>query len=96
MSDPTDNVAPPPVIFLDAVHKIYKSGEVDVHADFDKGVDDAGVLADGAVALGAHAGVDEDLGHGVFGGGGLFALPGSASEPRGLYRNRCRARGRQC
>ena len=32
MSDPTDNVAPPPVIFLDAVHKIYKSGEVDVHA----------------------------------------------------------------
>jgi putative ABC transport system ATP-binding protein len=32
MSDATDNSAPPPVIFLDAVHKIYKSGEVDVHA----------------------------------------------------------------
>ena len=32
MSDPTDNSAPPPVIFLDAVHKIYQSGEVDVHA----------------------------------------------------------------
>jgi putative ABC transport system ATP-binding protein len=32
MSDATDNSAPPPVIFLDVVHKIYKSGEVDVHA----------------------------------------------------------------
>jgi len=32
MSDATDNSEPPPVIFLDAVHKIYKSGEVDVHA----------------------------------------------------------------
>ena len=32
MSDPIANIGPPPVIFLDAVHKIYKSGEVDVHA----------------------------------------------------------------
>ena len=32
MSNPIDKSAPPPVIFLDAVHKIYKSGEVDVHA----------------------------------------------------------------
>jgi putative ABC transport system ATP-binding protein len=32
MSGPVENSAPPPVIFLDAVHKIYKSGEVDVHA----------------------------------------------------------------
>jgi putative ABC transport system ATP-binding protein len=32
MSNPTDNAAPPPVIFLDAVHKTYRSGEVDVHA----------------------------------------------------------------
>jgi len=32
MSDPLAQPAPPPVIFLDAVHKIYKSGEVDVHA----------------------------------------------------------------
>ena len=32
MSDATSNPAPPPVIFLDAVHKIYHSGEVDVHA----------------------------------------------------------------
>jgi putative ABC transport system ATP-binding protein len=31
MSDPADKPAPP-VIFLDAVHKIYRSGEVDVHA----------------------------------------------------------------
>ena len=32
MSEPTNNAAPPPVIFLDDVHKIYHSGEVDVHA----------------------------------------------------------------
>jgi putative ABC transport system ATP-binding protein len=32
MINPTDKSALPPVIFLDAVHKIYKSGEVDVHA----------------------------------------------------------------
>jgi putative ABC transport system ATP-binding protein len=32
MSNPADKSALPPVIFLDAVHKIYKSGEVDVHA----------------------------------------------------------------
>ncbi len=48
-----------------------------LHADLDEGGDDAGVLADGAVAFGAHAGVDEDLGHGVFGGGGLFELVGA-------------------
>ncbi len=43
-----------------------------LHAELDEGGDDAGVLADGAVAFGAHAGVDEDLGHGVFGRGGLL------------------------
>jgi putative ABC transport system ATP-binding protein len=32
MSDPAENSTPPPVIYLDAVHKIYHSGEVDVHA----------------------------------------------------------------
>ena len=32
MSDPIEKPVPPPVIFLDAVHKIYRSGEVDVHA----------------------------------------------------------------
>jgi putative ABC transport system ATP-binding protein len=32
MSDPIEKSAPPPVILLDAVHKIYRSGEVDVHA----------------------------------------------------------------
>ncbi len=49
----------------------------DVHADFEEDGDDAGVLADGAVALGAHARVDEDLGDGVFGGGGCFELVGA-------------------
>jgi putative ABC transport system ATP-binding protein len=32
MSDLIEKSAPPPVIFLEAVHKIYHSGEVDVHA----------------------------------------------------------------
>ena len=32
MSDLIQKSASPPVIFLDAVHKIYRSGEVDVHA----------------------------------------------------------------
>jgi putative ABC transport system ATP-binding protein len=32
MSDLSQKSASPPVIFLDAVHKIYHSGEVDVHA----------------------------------------------------------------
>ena len=48
-----------------------------LHADFDEGRDDASVLADGAVALGAHPGVDEDLDDGVFGGGGLFEFVGA-------------------
>src|SRR4029079_19015068 len=50
--------------------------EADVHADFDKGVDDSGVLAAGAVGFGAHAAVDQDLRDSVFGGGGLLALVG--------------------
>jgi hypothetical protein len=48
--------------------------EVDVHADFDKRIHDARVLADGPVALGTHAAVDEDLSHGVFRGRRLFLL----------------------
>ena len=47
-----------------------------IHTDLDEDVDDAGVLADGAMAFGAHAAVDEDLGNGVFGGVGLLALVG--------------------
>ena len=54
-----------------------RAAQLDVHADLDEGGDDAGVLADGAMAFGAHAGVDEDLGDGVFGGGGLLELVGA-------------------
>ncbi len=32
MSDSIEKIARPPVVSLDAVHKIYRSGEVDVHA----------------------------------------------------------------
>ena len=48
----------------------------DVHADLEKDVDDAGVLADGAVTLGAHARVDQDLRDRVLGGVRLLALVG--------------------
>ena len=50
---------------------------LDVHSHFYKGGDDAGVLADGTMALGAHAGVDEDLRDGVLGGVGLLVLVGA-------------------
>ena len=64
--------------FLQGHHAVLGGGgPADVHADFDEGGDDAGVLADGAMALVAHAGVDEDLGDGVLGGGGLLVLVGA-------------------
>ena len=50
---------------------------LDLHADLDECGDDAGVLADGAMALGAHAGVDEDLRDGVLGGVRLLVLVGA-------------------
>jgi len=50
---------------------------LDFHANLDEGGDDAGVLADGTMALGAHAGVDEDLRDGVLGGVRLLVLVGA-------------------
>ena len=47
-----------------------------VHAHFQKHVDDAGVLANGAVAGGAHFAVGQNLRNGVFGGRALLALVG--------------------
>ncbi len=48
-----------------------------LHAQLDEGGDDAGVLADGTMAFSAHARVDQNLRHGVFGRGGLFQLIGA-------------------
>ena len=48
-----------------------------VEAELEEDGDDAGVLADGAMAFGAHARVDEDLLDGVFGGGRLLELIGA-------------------
>ena len=63
---------------LEGHHAVLGGGRpAGLHADFDEGGDDAGVLADGAMAFGAHAGVDEDLGDGVLGGGGLLELVGA-------------------
>ena len=50
---------------------------LDLHSDLDECGDDASVLADGTMALGAHAGVDEDLRDGVLGGVGLLVLVGA-------------------
>ncbi|MCY1400498.1 hypothetical protein D9M71_155880 [compost metagenome] len=47
-----------------------------VHANADEHGDDTGVLADRAVAGGAHARVDQDLRHGIARGGRLFAQVG--------------------
>ncbi len=63
---------------LEGHHAVLGGGlPAGLHADFAEGGDDAGVLADGAMALVAHAGVDEDLGDGVLGGGGLLVLVGA-------------------
>jgi len=53
-----------------------------IHAHFHKSVHNARVLADGPVALGAHAAVDQNLRNRVFGGMRLFALVrfGQASD----------------
>src|SRR5690606_13141872 len=48
-----------------------------IHADLEKDVDDAGVLADGPASLGAHARVGQDLGNGVLGRRAFLALVGA-------------------
>ena len=54
-----------------------KAVKTHVHADFQEHVDDAGVLADRAVAGGAHAAVGQNLGNRVFGGWAFLGLIGA-------------------
>ena len=64
--------------FVDGV--VQAAGEAvpaHVHADFEEHVDDAGVLADRAVAGGAHLAVGQDLRDRVLGGRALLALVGA-------------------
>jgi hypothetical protein len=64
--------------FVDGV--VQAAGEAapaHVHAHLEEHVDDAGVLADRAVARGAHLAVGEDLRDRVLGGGALLALVGA-------------------
>jgi hypothetical protein len=63
--------------FVDHVLKAHAGLPAHVHADVDEHRDDAGVLADRSVALGAHARVDEDLRHGVACRLALLTLPGA-------------------
>ena len=60
--------------------------EAHVHAQLDEGVHDARVLADGPVALGAHAAVDEDLRHGVARRRRLLALVGLGERGDVIHR----------
>ena len=53
---------------------------------FDEYIDDAGVLADRAVALGAHAAVGQDLRDGILGSGALFGLIGLAQRADIVHR----------
>jgi hypothetical protein len=45
-----------------------------IHTPFDEDVDDAGILADRAVPLGAHPAVGQDLRDRILGGGALLGL----------------------
>jgi hypothetical protein len=48
----------------------------DLHANLDKDHADPRVLADRAMAFGGHAGVSQDLGDGILGGGAFFTVIG--------------------
>ena len=48
-----------------------------IHADLEKDIHDAGVLAERAMAFGAHARIGEDLRNRILGGQGLLALIGA-------------------
>ncbi len=66
--------------FVDGVFQALAGGEAfpaHVHADLQEHVDDAGVLADGALAGGAHLAVGKDLRHRVLGRRALLALVGT-------------------
>ena len=63
-------------------HVLERVAEIEAHrhANLEKNIDDARVLANGAVAFRAQAGVGEDLRDGIFRRGRLLALVGSAER----------------
>ena len=70
-----------PHAFVDHVADAHRDAlPLHVHADFHEGDDDAGVLADRALAFGAHARVGEDLRDRVLGGGRLLRRVGLAER----------------
>ena len=66
---------------VDHVVEAHGAVPLHVHAHLQEHHRHAGVLADGPVALGAQAGVDQDLGHGVPGGGGFLRVVGGLHGP---------------
>ncbi len=71
---------------VDHVLETHVRVPANVHADVDEGHDDAGVLADGSAALGAHARVGEDLRHGILGRRRLLARIGLAERLHVVHR----------
>ena len=63
--------------FVDHVFDAHGRVPLHVHADLEEDGHDAGVLADGAMAFGAHARVDEDLRDGIARGGRLLFFVGA-------------------
>src|SRR5690554_47821 len=62
--------------FVDHIVQRHVALELHIHTDVHEHGNDTGVLADRAMALGAHAGVNQNLGHGILGLLGLFLLVG--------------------
>ncbi len=62
--------------FVDHIVQRHVALELHIHTDVHEHGDDTGVLTDRAMALGTHAGVDQNLGHGILGRLGLFLLVG--------------------
>src|SRR5690606_29426887 len=73
--------------FIDHVSEAHLRIPLYIHTHSYKHRNDPGVLADRTVAHGAHAGVDQNLRHGIFGRLVLLALPGlvdSLNEINGM------------
>ena len=72
--------------FVDHFLHAHAALPLHIHAHFEKHGGNAGVLADGAVAFGTHAAVDQNLRHGVFSGGVFFFFPSLGERLDVVYR----------
>src|SRR3546814_6775578 len=77
--------------FIDHLLQAARAVEAAVHAPFDEDGDDARVLADRPVPLGAHAAVRQYLRHRVLRGGRHFAFIGRAERADIVHRMEIRS-----